>query len=222
MAIENVPRCQHLKMNGVQCMSPALKWRRLCFFHNRIRREQARNARDESTQRRFELPLLEDANSVQVSLMKVMQMLGSGRLDHKTAGLMLYALQTASCNLRNLSFEPSESTDVVIDRDDIHRTTIGGQQWFEEDFDDDEEEDENEAVAELDDDVDDEENEEEDEAAIAAKPEEPVAVKPATAKKEPAAVKKHITTEEARMQIAGVVRNFLLENAAENAAGKPG
>ena len=209
-------------MNGVQCMSPALKWRRLCFFHNRIRREQARNARDESTQRRFELPLLEDANSVQVSLMKVMQMLGSGRLDHKTAGLMLYALQTASCNLRNLSFEPSESTDVVIDRDDIHRTTIGGQQWFEEDFDDDEEEDENEAVAELDDDVDDEENEEEDEAAIAAKPEEPVAVKPATAKKEPAAVKKHITTEEARMQIAGVVRNFLLENAAENAAGKPG
>jgi hypothetical protein len=222
MAIENVPRCQHLKMNGVQCMSPALKWRLLCFFHNRIRREQARNARDESTQRRFELPLLEDANSVQVSLMKVMQMLGSGRLDHKTAGLMLYALQTASCNLRNLSFEPSESTDVVIDRDDIHRTTIGGQQWFEEDFDDDEEEDENEAVAELDDDVDDEENEEEDEAAIAAKPEEPVAVKPATAKKEPAAVKKHITTEEARMQIAGVVRNFLLENAAENAAGKPG
>jgi hypothetical protein len=221
MAIENVPRCQHLKMNGVQCMSPALKWRRLCFFHNRIRRERARNAQDESTQRRFELPLLEDANSVQVSLMKVMQMLGSGRLDHKTAGLMLYALQTASCNLRNLSFEPAESTDVVIDRDDIHRTYIGGQQWFEEDFD--EEEDENEAVAEADDDVDnEEENEEDDEAAIAAKPVEAVAVKPAAAKKEPAAVKKHITTEEARMQIAGVVRNFLLENAAENAAGKPG
>src|SRR5260370_2157340 len=66
-----------------------------------------------------------------MALMKVMQMLGSGRLDHRTAGLMLYALQTASCNLRNLSFEPSESTDVVIDRDDIHRTYIGGQQWFE-------------------------------------------------------------------------------------------
>jgi hypothetical protein len=234
MAIENVPRCQHLKMNGVQCMSPALKWRRLCFFHNRIRREQARNARDESTQRRFELPLLEDANSVQMALMKVMQMLGSGRLDHRTAGLMLYALQTASCNLRNLSFEPSESTDVVIDRDDIHRTTIGGQQWFEEDFDEeDEDEDENAAIGEADEEE--AENEEQDdEAAIAAKPAavaaaKPEAVKPAAAKKEaesvkkqPSSVKKHITTEEARMQIAGVVRNFLLENVSENAAGKPG
>jgi hypothetical protein len=230
MAIENVPRCQHLKMNGVQCMSPALKWRRHCFFHNRIRREQARNAKDESAQRRFELPLLEDANSVQMALMKVMQMLGSGRLDHRTAGLMLYALQTASHNLRNLSFEPSESTDVVIDRDDIHRTYIGGQQWFEEDFD--EEEDENEAVAEGRDEVDDAvDDEEEDEAAIAAKPVEAVTARPAAtqigaekkeAKKQPAAVKKHITTEEARMQIAGVVHNFLLENAGENAAGKPG
>src|SRR5258706_8902761 len=188
MAIENVPRCQHLKMNGVQCMSPALKWRWLCFFQNRTRREQVRNARDESTQRRFELPLLEDANSVQMALMKVMQMLGSGRLDHKTAGLMLYALQTASCNLRNLDFEPSESTDVVIDRDDIHRTYIGGQQWFEEDFDDDaENEDENESVGE----ADDEEigDEEVGEAAIAAKPAAAAVAKPEAAKKEPAAVK---------------------------------
>src|SRR5258706_624665 len=227
MAIENVPRCQHLKMNGVQCMSPALKWRWLCFFQNRTRREQVRNARDESTKRRCELPLLEDANSVQMALMKVMQMLGSGRLDHKTAGLMLYALQTASCNLRKLDFEPSDSTDVVIDRNDIHRTTIGGQQWFEEDFDD---EDENEAVGAAVDNVDDEEeneDEDEDEAAIAAKPIEGVAVKPAAAqlqaaKKEPAAVRKHITTEEARMQVAGVVRNFLLKNAGENSAGEPG
>src|SRR5436305_4454059 len=166
MAIENVPRCQHLKMNGVQCMSPALRWRRLCFFHNRIQRERKRIAKEESTQRRFDLPLLEDANSVQVGLMKVIQMLGSGRLDHKTAGLMLYALQTASCNLRNVDLEPSESTDVVIDRDDVHRTYIGCQQWFEEDFEDEDDaegEDENEAVGEADDVDNEEENEEENE-----------------------------------------------------------
>jgi hypothetical protein len=80
------------------------------------------------------LPLLEDANSVQMALMKVIQMLGSGRLDHKTAGLMLYALQTASINLRHATFEVDEATNVVIDRDDVHRTCIGGPQWFEEDF----------------------------------------------------------------------------------------
>src|SRR5216684_2134550 len=214
MAIENVPRCRHLKMNGVQCMSPALKWRRLCFFHNRIRCEQARNAKDESTQRRFELPLLEDANSVQMALMKVMQMLGSGRLDHKTAGLMLYALQTASCNLRNLSFEPSESTDVVIDRDDIHRTYIGGQQWFEEDFEEEEQaEDQNE-----------EENDADgtDDEAVAAAPAQPAAIstEAAPAKKVPAPAR-HITTEEARMKVQGVVRNWLLETMGGTEGAKP-
>src|SRR5216684_9294356 len=101
MGMGNVPRCQHLKVNGTQCGSPALRWRRLCFFHERIRRERVRVLKDMSTSRRFDLPLLEDANSVQVALMKVIQMLGCGRLDHRTAGLMLYALQTASSNLRN-------------------------------------------------------------------------------------------------------------------------
>jgi hypothetical protein len=134
MGMDDVPRCQHIKMNGTQCGSPALRWRRLCFFHDRIKCERAKIARDMTAQRRFDLPLLEDANSVQVALMKVMQMLGSGRMDHRTAGLMLYALQTASVNLRHADFEADEATDVVIDRDDVHRSSIGGPQWFEEDF----------------------------------------------------------------------------------------
>jgi hypothetical protein len=162
MALENVPRCQHVKMNGTQCGSPALRRRRHCFFHDRIRRERAKIAADTSSPRGFDLPLLEDANSVQIALMKVIQMLGSGRLDHKTAGLMLYALQTASINLRNTTFEVDEATNVVIDRDDVHRTCIGGPQWFEEDFEaeDDEEADEEESVE-----ADEQEDEEADEEA---------------------------------------------------------
>jgi hypothetical protein len=31
---------------------------------------------------------------VQMALMQIMQLLGSGQMEHKTAGLMLYALQT--------------------------------------------------------------------------------------------------------------------------------
>ena len=129
MGFDNVPRCQHVKVNGTQCGSPALRLRRLCFFHNNIRREHKKNRADETAKRLFELPLLEDANSVQTALMKVIQMLGSGGLDHKTAGLMLYALQTASSNLRNVDFEADEVTNVVIDRDDVHRTCIDGQQF---------------------------------------------------------------------------------------------
>jgi hypothetical protein len=77
MGLENVPRCQHVKVNGTQCGSPALRSRRHCFFHDRIRREQAKIAANASGPRRFQLPLLEDANSVQVALMKVIQMLAS-------------------------------------------------------------------------------------------------------------------------------------------------
>jgi hypothetical protein len=66
--------------------------------------------------------------------MKVIQMLGSGNLDHKTAALMLYALQTASANLRHAKFEPEELTDVVIDEDTVDLTRVEGPQWCVHDF----------------------------------------------------------------------------------------
>jgi hypothetical protein len=208
MGMDNVPRCQHIKMNGTQCGSPALRWRRQCFFHERIRRERAKIAADTSAQRGFDLPLLEDANSVQVALMKTIQMLGSGRMDHRTAGLILYALQTASVNLRNAQFEVDEATDVVIDRDDVHRTCINGPQWCEEDFDDEVEEgDEVEDEVEVEDEAD-------GEAAVAAGK--------VAAAAAPRKTVKHISLEEARMKVQGVVQNWLLETVGEQGAAKPG
>jgi len=171
-----------------------------------------------SVTRVFDLPLLEDANSVQTALMKVIQMLGSGGLDHKTAGLMLYALQTASSNLRKVDFEARDVTDVVVDRDDVHRTCIDGPQWLEEDF---EEEEEAEGEAEGEEADDDVEDEADDEDAVAAAPAQPAAAKQeaAPAKKVPAPVK-HLTTEEARMKVQGVVRNWLLETMADREGAK--
>jgi hypothetical protein len=188
-----------------------LRWRRQCFFHERIRRERAKIAKDMSAQRRFDLPLLEDANSVQVALMKTIQMLGSGRMDHRTAGLMLYALQTASINLRNADFEADDVTEVVINRDDVHRTDLGGPQWCEEDF----EEPEEEEAEEADETGNEIEDEAEKQAPVAAAQVAAVAVK-----KAPAPVK-HLSLEETRMKVEGVVRNWLLENGRE-ATAKPG
>ncbi len=202
-------------MNGTQCGSPALRWRRQCFFHERIRRERARIAKDMSSQRKFDLPLLEDANSVQVALMKTIQMLGSGRLDHKTAGLMLYALQTASINLRNADFEADEATDVVIDRDDVHRTSIGGPQWFEEDFDDDE-------ADEVEDDGDEVENDE-DAVEVEAEADGEAAAAQVSVRKVPKWPEvKHISMEEARMQVQGAIREWVLESVGEKMAAEPG
>jgi hypothetical protein len=210
MGLDNVPRCQHVKVNGTQCGSPALRWRRQCFFHERIRRERAKIAALAMGPRAFDLPLLEDANSVQVALMKVIQMLGSGRMDHKTAGLMLYALQTASVNLRNVDFEVEEVTDVVIDRDDVNRTSINGPQWFEEDFED-------EAVDEADEDADEgavtNEADGKDAAVVlqaqakAQSETESVPKKPAQAE--------HVSVEEARTKVRGVIRDWLLETVSD-------
>jgi hypothetical protein len=87
-----------------RCGSPALRRRRYCFFHKRVQEMGVRVISHQSTQGHFSLPVLEDANSVQIALMQVMESLTWGRIDHKTAAMMLYALQTASVNLRNMTW----------------------------------------------------------------------------------------------------------------------
>src|ERR1700675_3813224 len=134
MGLDDVPRCQHMKINGTQCGSPALRRKRQCFFHEEVRRERAMVLAGTSTRGSFELPLLEDANAVQIGLMRVIQWLGSGQIEPRIAGLMLYALQTASCNLKNVNFEAAKPTDVVIDRSTMNQTCINGPQWFASDF----------------------------------------------------------------------------------------
>ncbi|HTS38764.1 MAG TPA: hypothetical protein VMH04_24030 [Candidatus Solibacter sp.] len=206
MGLEDVPRCQHVKVNGTQCGSPSLRRRRYCYFHNNVRRERARIAGKTSILLRpFDLPLLEDANSVQTALMKVMQMLGSGEMDHKTAGLMLYALQTASVNLRNVDFEVNEVTDIVIDRDTVHATCINGQQWFEDDFENDADTDEE----------DEPETAEEAEVVTAKAAENPAPTLKANADGNAQPALKPLTVEETRKEVQGIARAWLLERIAQ-------
>jgi len=131
-----IARCQHLKVNGTQCGSPALRNERHCFFHRES--SQTFIALDDKPRSRqrvrprpvhVQLPLLEDANSVQVALMQVMRLVLAGEIEHRTAGLLLYALQTASANLANTSFEPSKLTNIVIDQNTIASTPLAATQW---------------------------------------------------------------------------------------------
>ena len=217
MGLENVNRCQHLKVNGTQCGSPALRRRRLCFFHVRCQEQTARIAGSQFGQARFVVPLLEDANAVQLALMQVMQLLGSGQMDHRTAGLMLYALQTASVNLRNTDFEANDVMDVVIDRGTVDATCIGGSQWEEEDFDEVEEEDEDE----------DEEGEvgEGDEDAAEDEAEDAETVEEVAAGAGDAGGAKgaegHVSIAEARKQVREAVMDWVVETVRAE-AGRPG
>jgi len=213
MGLENVNRCQHVKVNGTQCGSPALRRRRLCFFHVRCQEQRTRIVESQFGQARFVVPLLEDANSVQMALMQVMQLLGTGQMEHKTAALMLYALQTASCNLRNTEFEAKDAMDVVIDRDTVNRTRMGGPQWLEEDFDDEADQDEADQVE--DEDVVAEEAAEgagEGAAAAGEAGAEACAKKPA----------EHISVEEARRQVQRVIMDWAVETVKSEAANRPG
>jgi hypothetical protein len=135
-------RCQHLKTNGTQCGSPALRRNRFCYFHKRYQDERIRlNAdRRRHGSATFFLPVLEDANSIQMSLMQIMRLLLTGEIEHKTASLLLYALQTASANLRQANFKPFVH-EVILDPRDARNSPLDETQlWDDEDFEVEEEE----------------------------------------------------------------------------------
>jgi hypothetical protein len=131
-------RCQHLKTNGTQCGSPALRRNRFCYFHKRYQDERIRLNVDRRRRgtATFVLPVLEDANSIQMSLMQIMRLLLTGQIEHKTASLLLYALQTASTNLRMTNFKPL-TNDVILDPRDVANTPLEEHIWEDDDFDQD-------------------------------------------------------------------------------------
>src|SRR5271166_3104056 len=132
-------RCQHLKINGTQCGSPALRRNRFCFFHKRFQDERIRLSADRARRNTtFILPVLEDADSIQIALMQVMRLLVSGQIEHKTASLLLYALQTASTNLRMTRFAPA-CHEVILDPRDARQTPLESDVWEDEDFEEEEE-----------------------------------------------------------------------------------
>ncbi len=130
-------RCQHIKVNGTQCGSPALRRNRFCYFHKRHHEERIalnsdRHKRSRA-RRAVDLPVFEDANSIQISLMQITRLLIAGDIDIKTAGLVLYALQTASCNLHHTRFEPN-MCDVILDPSSVSETPLGAHAWEDSDF----------------------------------------------------------------------------------------
>lgn len=91
------PRCAHLKANGDRCGSPAVSGKEHCYFHDKALADE----------RPIRLPVLEDANAIQVAVMIVMDGLYRGNLNYKKAALLLYGLQIASINLRHLHLAPA-------------------------------------------------------------------------------------------------------------------
>src|SRR5437870_2090958 len=129
-----VPRCQHIKTNGTQCGSPALRNGEYCYFHRRWRMttvDLSHSAHHVTTE--FVLPVLEDADSIQITLGQIMRMIVCRQVDTKSAGLLLYGLQIASANLRRTRFEPYHK-DVTVDLFRVPERIMGDEAWSPSDF----------------------------------------------------------------------------------------
>ena len=98
-AAHDAPRCQHIRWNGQRCAAPALREQTLCYFHYR--------AEDPATYDERWLPLIEDATSLQIALTRVQRLLLMDGFEFKRATALLYSLQIACMNLRNLQAEQS-------------------------------------------------------------------------------------------------------------------
>ena len=92
-----IPQCEHIRLSGQRCGSPALRGEKHCYFH------------DYNFNPRYQfhgnIPLPEDASSIQVGLSRVIRNLEAEPASSKNYALMLYALQTASANLKRVREE---------------------------------------------------------------------------------------------------------------------
>jgi len=106
----DIRRCAHRKTNGIPCGSPALKDKPYCYFHDRWR-EQHIDVLDGTPfyqNVETDLPILEDANSIQMALTKVFHMLLAGLLEPRFARSLTYCLSMAAQNLPRCNFAPKD------------------------------------------------------------------------------------------------------------------
>ncbi|MGH9523387.1 MAG: hypothetical protein ACRD3E_12745 [Terriglobales bacterium] len=89
------PRCVQTLAEDRRCTQPALRGRSFCRFHDPI---TTRN-------RRWDLPVIEDAPSLQIAITGVVNALVSGTLDRRAAELCLRGFRICAANMKDLQAE---------------------------------------------------------------------------------------------------------------------
>jgi hypothetical protein len=111
--------CRHIKTNGIRCKSPSLTGDDMCYFHARLFERQGSLIHNNSSistgtatyqpdipPLELDLPILEDAESIQVSITLLVAALARNRIDSKRAAVLLYGLQLAATNVKATTLEP--------------------------------------------------------------------------------------------------------------------
>src|ERR1700683_4340318 len=97
----NVRNCTHIKVAGQQCGSPALRGEFFFFFPTRV----IKGVQQRVDMRLHSMALLEDCESIQLSIMHVVDGLVKGTLDPTRARLIIQALRIAARNAKNVRFD---------------------------------------------------------------------------------------------------------------------
>jgi hypothetical protein len=122
-----IRRCQHIKVNGTQCGSPARRNEPYCHFHRENQPERVKVSGDSGVE--VLMPVLEDAQSIQSVVRQVAMLVLGGKIDNKQAGLLLYSMQIASANLKRIAAEKPRPAQVVVDLEKVAETPMGMTPW---------------------------------------------------------------------------------------------
>ncbi len=85
------PRCSRLKKNGEPCRAPAVKGETLCYFHY--------SAEHTKRHPEIQIDVLEDRESVQITLKQIMELVAGGKMSSRDAAVLLRATQIAGAML---------------------------------------------------------------------------------------------------------------------------
>ncbi len=86
-----IPICEHIKDDGIRCGSPALRGRKLCYFHDRERRGH----RISRTAPAKLIPTLKNQRDVRVATINVLRAARQGLFTAEELKSMFYGLQVA-------------------------------------------------------------------------------------------------------------------------------
>ena len=100
------PRCRWVRQDGTSCRSPQMKQHIYCFAHKQM--AEARTLL-------LMLPPPEDANAIQVGLMRIQKAVIEDTISMKKAGLLLYSMQLALTNVGQTTFGQAKDEEMVRD-----------------------------------------------------------------------------------------------------------
>jgi len=102
----DAPRCRWVYQGGTTCGSPQMRNHIYCYAHRQMMEARALALR---------LPAAEDANSIQMGLMRIQKALIDDTISTKKAGLLLYSMQLAMTNVGQTTFGRAADDDLVTD-----------------------------------------------------------------------------------------------------------